>query len=134
MMSLLFLLAATILIVLCQLPQILLVLFWFVALLVRGWQRQVAGNEVQLDDGKVSLVRGEQVYPATLGYHNDWWMVVSLVPLPQATMLQRVVFFVAQKHQVLYRDHFSCDDYRLVRSTLSVAKFIAQSASPKNES
>ncbi|MFD1381897.1 hypothetical protein ACFQ45_00860 [Rhodanobacter aciditrophus] len=94
----------------------------------------MACHLVQLDDGKVSLARGEKTYPVRLVYQNDGWMVVSLAPANQETWLQGIGFFLIQRHQVLYRDQFTHDDYRLVRSTLNVAKFIGQSASAKNGS
>lgn len=133
-MSLLFLLAATVLIVYFQLSQSALILFWLGALTVRVLQRRMACHLVQLDDGKVSLARGEKTYPVRLVYQNDGWMVVSLPPANQETWLQGIGFFLMQRHQVLYRDQFNHDDYRLVRSTLNVAKFIGQSASTKNGS
>lgn len=133
-MSLLFLLAATVLIVYFQLAQSALILFWLGALTVRVLQRRMACHLVQLDDGKVSLARGEKTYPVRLVYQNDGWMVVSLAPANQETWLQSIGFFLIQRHQVLYRDQFTHDDYRLVRSTLNVAKFIGQSASTKNGS
>ncbi len=133
-MSLLFLLAATVLIVYFQLSQSALILFGLGALTVRVLQRRMACHLVQLDDGKVSLARGEKTYPVRLVYQNDGWMVVSLPPANQETWLQSIGFFLMQRHQVLYRDQFTHDDYRLVRSTLNVAKFIGQSASTKNGS
>ncbi len=133
-MSLLFLLAATVLIVYFQLAQSALILFWLGALTVRVLQRRMACHLVQLDDGKVSLARGEKTYPVRLVYQNDGWMVVSLAPANQENWLQSIGFFLIQRHQVLYRDQFTHDDYRLVRSTLNVAKFIGQSASTKNGS
>lgn len=122
-MSLLWLLAVIVILMLLQWPS---ALQWLTLI---GWSIMLLRNDrrpsFSLDTSKDVLHWQQQGASGVVAlfYQTEWWSVVILHPDPQQPLFNRLLHHLS-RYRWLYRDQLPETDYRYLRSRLNVEKLL----------
>lgn len=98
-----------------------------------GMRHILPKARIEFDEQGAWVIRGALVQQAKLAYQNNYWMVLSLEAPSQYGWMGRCFMSLCTAHKTVFRDQFCDEEYRYVRSRLSVAKFMVE-PTRKNES